>query len=415
MIDTYFSAPKTLRRLRTGLSGIHIDTFAGALKRDGYAPATAVRYLRVAAHLGMFLIRTRTTFADLDVGTVAAFRRHLRRCRCPASNGGRTGYHAQFGVQLFHQHLIQRGICPSPPVAMGAPPVPALITDFVTWFRLHRGVASPTLRLYVRGATAALDALGADVGTWTPHAVRRFLLDRADHGGAETTQKLITAVRAFLRYLAFRGDVRPDLVLAVPAIAHWRLASLPRGLSADELDRLLTACEGDRPARMRDRAMVLLLARLGLRAGDLAQLRLTDIDWTQGTVQVTGKGRYQVRLPLPQDVGEAVLRYLACRPHVRETDRVFLRTLAPVAPFRSGDGVSSVVTRALQRAGIDAPRPGAHLLRHTAATDMLRHGVPLDQIGLVLRHRSLDMSAYYAKVDVAALRQIAQPWPGRQS
>ena len=161
--------------------------------------------------------------------------------------------------------------------------------------------------------------------------------------------------------------------------------------------------------------MVLLLARLGLRAGDVAQLRLPDLDWEQGTIQVTGKGRYQVRLPLPQEVGDAVLRYLATRPRVPETDRVFLTTIAPVAPLRSSDAVSSVVARAFQRAGIHIARPGAHVLRHTAATEMLRHGVSLDHIGLVLRHRSLDMSAYYAKVDLTTLRQVAQPWPGRRS
>jgi len=161
--------------------------------------------------------------------------------------------------------------------------------------------------------------------------------------------------------------------------------------------------------------MILLLSRLGLRAGDVAQLRLPDLDWQQGTIHVTGKGRYQVRLPLPQAVGEAILRYLASRPHVPETDRVFLTTIAPVSAFRSGDAVSSVVARAFQRAGIRVARPGAHVLRHIAATEMLRQGVSLDHIGLVLRHRSLDMSAYYAKVDIAVLRQVAQPWPGRQS
>jgi integrase len=154
------------------------------------------------------------------------------------------------------------------------------------------------------------------------------------------------------------------------------------------------------------------LSRLGLRAGDVAQLRLADIDWSNGTLQVTGKGRYQVRLPLPQEVGNALLRYLDCRLQVGDSDRVFLRSIAPSTPFASGDGVSSVVKHALRRAGVDAPVKGAHLLRHTAATEMLRHGVPLDQIGLVLRHRSIDMTAYYAKVDVALLQSVAQPWPG---
>ena len=415
MIDQYFSAPKTLRRLRDGLSGPCIDAFAEALTRDGYAPATVVRYLRAAAHLGVFLTRRRKTFADLDADAVRAFRRHLRRCRCPASNGGRIGHHAPFAVQRFQAYLIERGLSPRPTVSDARPPIPALITEFTGWYQTHRGVAPPTLRHYARGATAMLDALGVDVRTWTPQGVRKFLLAAVTGGLAESTQKLITATRAFLRYLAFRGEARADLVLAVPAVAHWRLASLPHHLSADELARVLAVCDGDRPARVRDRAMVLLLSRLGLRAGDVAQLRLSDLDWEQGTIHVMGKGRYQVRLPLPQEVGEAVLQYLASRPHVPETDRVFLTTIAPVSPFRSGDAVSSVVARAFQRAGIHVARPGAHVLRHTAATEMLRQGVSLDHIGLVLRHRSLDMSAYYAKVDIAVLRQVAQPWPGRRS
>jgi integrase len=154
-----------------------------------------------------------------------------------------------------------------------------------------------------------------------------------------------------------------------------------------------------------------MLVRLGLRSGDVAALRLSDIDWINGTLQVTGKGRYQVRLPLPQDVGDALLRYLDCRPANVATDHVFMRSNAPYRPFVSGDGVSSVVKHALKRANIDTPARGAHLLRHTAATEMLRNGVPLDQAGLVLRHRSIDMTAYYAKADVALLKQIAQPWP----
>ena len=282
---------------------------------------------------------------------------------------------------------------------------------FQAWFQIHRGVAQPTLRLYSRGAAELLGALGEDVRAWTPQALRAFLLDRANQCGAETTQKLITSLRAFLRYLSFRGEARPDLDLAIPAIAHWRLASLPRCLSAKELERLIAACDGGTPTRLRDRAVVLLLSRLGLRAGDVAQLRLADINWENGTLQVIGKGRYQVRLPLPQDVGDALLRYLECRPQVDDTDRIFLRGIAPFRPFISAHCVSGVVKRALQRAGIKAPVQGAHLLRHTAATEMLRNGVPLDQIGLVLRHRSIDVSAYYAKVDVALLRQIAQPWP----
>jgi site-specific recombinase XerD len=416
MIETYFSAPKTLRRLRTGLTGPHIDGFADALQQQGYSPWIAVCYLRAASHLGWWVQRQGGVLSDIDTGTLETFGRHLSRCRCYQSNKRRkTGYYACFGVKLFQRYLIQLGICTNRPTSNMRDNEPVLVTAFRDWFRTHRGATEPTLRLYSRGAAELLHALGDDVGRWSVQAVREFLLDRASRCGAPTTQKLITSLRAFLRYLSFLGEARGDLDLAIPAIAHWRLATLPRCLSGEEVDRIIAACDGSTPTRLRDRAMLLMLSRLGLRAGDVAQLRFTDIDWKNGTFQVMGKGRYQVRLPLPQDVGDALRRYLERRPRVDHTDRIFLRGIAPFKPFASGDGVSSVVTRALQRAGVEAPARGAHLLRHTAATEMLRHGVPLDQIGLVLRHRSIDVTAYYAKVDVALLRQIAQPWPGVNS
>jgi site-specific recombinase XerD len=289
--------------------------------------------------------------------------------------------------------------------------VPVLVTAFCDWFRTHRGVKEPTLKHYARGATDLLRTLGEDVGQWKAQALRSFLLERSSQCGTSTTQSLITSLRAFLRFLNFRGECRDDLALAIPAVAHWRLARLPRCLSAEEVQQLIAARDGTESGQLRDRAILLMLARLGLRSGDVARLRLSDIDWNSGTLQVTGKGRYQVRLPLPQDVGDALLRYLECRPANIDTDHVFIRSNAPRRPFASGDGVSAVVKHALKRANIDSPAKGAHLLRHTAATEMLRNGVPLDQAGLVLRHRSIDMTAYYAKADVALLKQIAQPWP----
>jgi site-specific recombinase XerD len=410
MLETYFSAPKTLLRLRGGICGPHIDAFADGLERNGYAPASAVRYIRAASHLGCFVQRKGHVLRDIDLNTLDSFSRHLRRCRCPHFKRGRISYHAHFGVKLFHHHLVGCGICPSEPV-QNPTPTPALVTAFCDWFRTHRGVKEPTLRHYARGATDLLRTLGEDVSQWNAQAVRDFLLERASQCGTPTTQALITSLRAFLRFLTFRGESRDDLALAIPAVAHWRLARLPHCLSAEEVDRLIAACDGAEPGRLRDRAILLMLARLGLRAGDVAHLRLTDIDWNNGTLQVTGKGRYQVRLPLPQDVGDALLRYLECRPANLNTDHVLIRSIAPYRPFASGDGVSSVVRHALQRANINAPAKGAHLLRHTAATEMLRNGVPLDQAGLVLRHRSIDMTAYYAKADVGLLQQIAQPWP----
>jgi site-specific recombinase XerD len=411
MLEEYFSAPKTLARLRSGLSGPYIDGFADALELDGYSSLSAVRYVRAAVHFGRFLQRRSGSFAEIDPSTLDTFYRHLPRCHCPLLRGGRDHYHTRFGAKRFHTYLVRTGVC-QPHYSPGASRLePELIVSFRNWFRQHRGATESTLRLYTRGAAALIGALGGDPRCWKAVQVREFMLDRSRHCGAGTTQKLVTSLRAFLRYLRFRGLCSADLDQAVPAFAHWRLARLPRCLSAEEVDRLIAACDGSSPRRLRDRAIILMLVRLGLRAGDVSQLRLSDIDWQCGTLRVVGKGRHEVRLPLPQDAGEAILRYLECRPPVHSSDRVFLRHIAPFKPLLSGHGVSNVVKRALRRAGIKAPAKGAHLLRHTAATEMLRHGVPLHQIGLVLRHRSLDMTAYYAKADVGLLKQVAQPWP----
>ena len=314
-----------------------------------------------------------------------------------ARHGRAPQPHTIFGARLFCQHLVEIGVCRSAPAAL-QPAEPCLVADFKVWLRKHRGASDSTIKLYARDAAHLKAALGDDSERWEPAAIRSFFL-------------LTTSLRAFLRYLAVKGRCRAGLADVVPGYAHWRLADLPRYLAAEQLNRLIAACDGEVVERRRDRAILLLLARLGLRAGDVAQLRLDDIEWETGSLRVSGKSRYEVRLPLPQDVGDAIAAYLARRPSTCPSDHVFLRNIAPFRPFRNGDGVSSVVKRLMQRAGVVAPVKGAHVLRHTAATEMLRRGVPLEKIGLVLRHRGIDTTARYAKADVALLKQIALPWP----
>ena len=243
MLEKFFSAPKTLRRLRGGISGPHIDAFADDLERDGYAPASAVRYIRAAAHLGCFVQRKGDVLSDIDLNILDSFCHHLRRCRCPHFKRGKISYHAQFGVKLFHRHLVGCGICPSESV-QNLPANPALVTAFCDWFRTHRGAKEPTLRQYARSATDLLRTLGEDVGQWNARALRDFLLERASQCRKETTKSLVPALRAFLRFLNFRGECRDDLALAIPAVASWRLARLPHCLSAEEVDRLIAACNG---------------------------------------------------------------------------------------------------------------------------------------------------------------------------
>lgn len=411
MLDTYLVAPKTLKRLRSGPSGAFIDGFADALEGDGYSAASAIRYLRAADHLGRFMLAVGSSLANTGPQTPEVFYRHLPTCSCPGAKGGKVNHHNYFGARRFYKYLITIGVCQDHASLIAEIREPEIVIDFRRWLQKHRGAKAPTIRLYCRDATLMLEVLGDDTSQWNPKQIRMYLLNGARSCGIATAEKRVTSARAFLRYLGVQDLCRPGLDQAVPALAHWRLATLPRCLGADEVDHLISACDGNSCSRLRDRAVVLLLVRLGVRAGDLACLRMGDIEWETGTLRVSGKGRYEVRLPLPQDAGEALLRYLESRPRIAGSDHVFVRNIAPFKPLISGDGISSIVKRALKRASISSPAKGAHLLRHTAATEMLRHGLPLDQVGLVLRHRGIDTTAYYAKADVALLKRIAQPWP----
>ena len=261
-----------------------------------------------------------------------------------------------------------------------------------------------------------LPGLGDDPGTYDAELVRRVILAEAQRSSRPYIKTMTTALRGYLRFLAAQGVCRPWLDRAVPAIPQWRLSALPRYLPSADVERLIASCDLTKPHGIRDKAILLLLARLGLRAGDILGMRLDDIEWNEGTLRVRGKGRREVRLPLPQDAGDALLDYLErARPRV-DDDRMFLRSSAPYRSFAGPCAISDVVRLALKRAGIaDPPSRGTNLLRHSAATGMLRAGATLDAIGAVLRHQSTDTTAHYAKVDVAMLQQIAQSWPGDAS
>jgi site-specific recombinase XerD len=238
-------------------------------------------------------------------------------------------------------------------------------------------------------------------------------VQRHAHGHSPTwAQSMVTALRALLRYLHQHGRTPTNLADCVPAVATWSLARLPGFLSAEQTEQVLEHCDRKSATGRRDYAMLLLCARLGLRAGEVAALRLEDIDWAAGCLTIHGKGGRWAQMPLPQDVGAAIAAYLLDGRPVCRDRRVFIRDHAPRIGFSSSSSVSAVATRALARAQITSPRPGAHLLRHSLATEMLRQGASLAEIGQVLRHQHPDTTRIYAKVDLPALRQLAQPWPG---
>jgi site-specific recombinase XerD len=281
---------------------------------------------------------------------------------------------------------------------------------------LQRGTCDATLSRHRRYVRKLLAQLGDIPSQWDAHGLRAFVLNQSRRGGSATVQACAATVRMFVRFLIAEGHCAVGLDAAIPRVAHWRLAVLPRSLRPDDVERVIASCDSTSPVGRRDRAILLLLARLGLRAGDVAHLRLRDIAWQEAWIQVRGKSRHEVRLPLTQEVGQAIVDYLQHGRPRTNLEFVFVRSRAPLRALDSHGAVSGIVARALQRAGIPRPTRGAaHLLRHSFATSMLREGASLQDIGALLRHRSIETTQIYAKVDVAALQSIAQPWPEVQS
>jgi len=277
--------------------------------------------------------------------------------------------------------------------------------------RVQRGTCDATLTNYGFHIRQLLKQLGEEPSQWNAHSLRAFLLEKSRPCGLAAATTCTTALRMFVRFLIADGQCAVGLDAAIPTLAHWRLAALPRYLQPDDVERVIASCDPASSAGRRDRAILLLLARLGLRAGDIAHLRLSDIDWQRAWVHVCGKSRRHTRLPLSQEVGQAIVAYLQDDRPRTTTHALFGRCRPPIGGLAPG-AVTAIVVRALHRAGVARPgRGAAHLLRHSVATSMLRHGASLQEISVLLRHRSIETTQIYAKVDVTALRSIAQPWP----
>jgi site-specific recombinase XerD len=278
--------------------------------------------------------------------------------------------------------------------------------------RVNRNIGQACLYNYSLAIRDLLHVMGDDPSRFDAQGIRKFVLNRSRSCGKAKAKTMVTALRAFIRFLITAGLCPVGLDAAIPTLAHWHLSTLPRYLQAEEVERVVAACRADTAVGLRDRAIVLLLARLALRASDIVHLRLDDIDWKEGWIRVCGKGRRETRLPLLQEVGEAIVSYVKeSRPSV-DTDTLFIRSIAPLRGFASHSTISVIVAEAMRRAGVACSvRGAAHVLRHSAATAMLRQGASLQDIAVVLRHRSIETTSIYAKVDVLALREIAQPWP----
>ena len=408
MLEFYLDSDFKRRQLRGCPVGDHMDSFADWLQTKGYKRRPAQLTLRGAAHFACWASTRDIPIGFLDETVVDSFTRHVPTCICRHPFRGRNKYHAA-GARRLVEHMQETGFLSSTRSEPEA--VSHLISGFSDWMRCHRGTTESTLVNYIHVVKEFLLALGEDTATYDASRVRAFIFASASRSGYGHAKSVVNTTRMFLRFLAVYGYCSPNLVESVPGIACWKLSSLPRYICADDVDRLVTVCDPATPSGSRDRAVILLLVRLGLRAADVRDLRLGDLDWSQGRVRVMGKGRCETWLPLPQDAGDAILHYMSNHRPAIDDEHVFLRVHAPVGPLPSSGPISKLVRRAIRHAGVKAPSMGAHVLRHSAATEMLRQGASLDVIGAVLRHRRVDTTAHYAKVDIALLRAVAQPWP----
>jgi site-specific recombinase XerD len=407
MTETYFPDPRVRQRLYEGPLATHIDILAEQLTRQGYSTATARDKLRLIAHLSRWLDHNKLSVKDLNEACIARFRCYRRR-------QGRVDHHAASTCQTLLGLLRETGVIPFVPDPREDNEQRRIEDDYKVYLARERGLASATIVNYtaiVRDFVAANPMLD----TLCPTDINTFIRRCSHQYSRRRLQLIVTGLRSFLRYLQQRGKISTDLATAVPTVANWRRADIPKTITPEQVETLLATCDPATTAGRRDRAILLLLARLGLRASEVVAMRLDDIDWAAGTFVVRGKGPRHERMPLLEDVGKALANYLSDGRPACDTRRVFIRLCAPYRGLNHPSSLCDVVKRALARAGINAPFKGAHLLRHSLATRLLGSGASLLEIGELLRHERVETTQIYVKLDLGALRSLAQPWPGGAS
>jgi site-specific recombinase XerD len=398
-----------LSRPLEGPLASQVTAFAKWVREQGYARHPRYRRVLVAAcfsrWLGLKAVAVRRVSSEHQVQYLRVRARHVQ------IQSGDAPALAQ-----FMNFLRCRGIVPRekiPPRRLI--PTEEVVHTFQGYLR-KRMLAEGTLVYYVAFVRKFLvDRFGhgpVKLSRLSAGDVVRFVQRQAPRLHLKRAKLLTTALRSFLHYARYRGQVKCDLAAAVPTVASWSMSSIPRAIPADAVRRLLASINRRTAIGCRDYAILLLLARLGLRASEVVRLRLKDIDWNAGSITVQGKGDQRSVLPLPADVGSAIATYLRRGRPRCGSRHIFLRTKAPIRALRGPASIAYLVQHNLARAGIQAPTNGAHQFRHALATEMLQHGASLAEIGHVLRHRSPETTKIYTSIDLHSLRTLALPWPG---
>ena len=407
--EEYLGRSRLFRRLKSGPEGQLIEVYAARLAKDGLARHGTWRCLNLVGDLLSWIAGSRSKLTDLDERMVERYLRY---------RGGKQSIQPGDLAALKRWLSVLRDAGSIAPAALL--PITSqdqIFEEFGDYLRRERGLApksivrhQPFIRRFLHEVCPA--GVG-DLGRIRQEEVIRYIERHARDWSAGTGKAMCWSLRAFLRYLHHRGLNPLALAGCVPSIRQWKLASLPTYLSTAQVQKVLHGCDRATAMGRRDYAILMMLAKLGLRADEVATLTLDDVDWRSGEMLVRAKGRQRARMPIPPDVGAAVVAYLRDGRPKSSCRRLFLRTLAPNVGFASGCAITMIAKTALERAGIRGyAHQGAHIFRHSLATELLRSGATLSEIGRLLRHESHDTTRIYAKVDVDALRTLSLPWPG---
>lgn len=393
----------------------HLSSYRERLSLLGYHPCARRVLYSGAEHFAAWLRVSRLAWEDISEDAIARFVSH--DCQCGLWR--KTGELATTGKQKRRRGALRflsylKAEAALQPSILGNPE-PDIVKAYRFWLKQHCGASDTTVDGYLGEMSRWLSILGEEPSAYTPRLIRDIVLQQSADRKPASIRKTATVLRSFLRFLAASNQCSPALIQAVPVSRIPRLSGLPRYAPAATIEKIIDACSTGSPVELRDRAIITLLARLGLRAGDIRAMRLGDIDWPNGLLKVHGKGRRSVILPLPQDAGDAILDYLDRGRPLATNDYLFICASAPYSGLGASSTVADIVSRVLARAGITGVPTGAHMFRHSLATALLRRGGSLETIGTVLRHKSPETTAIYAKVDVDMLMRVAQPWPEARS
>lgn len=410
MSNQIYLSSEREQRLKNGPIGAFTDELATVFLERGYPKRDLVARFAVTEELNSWLIREKIKLLDFDKHRIDQFIRHRSKQK-PMRRRGET-----VTLDLLVGILRTHGEIPFPqPEQVSQSEVEQILSRYNHHLVEVQGLSFSTVYNYLyRTRRFLLNIFGSraiDFGAVCAQSITRFIREYAPQYSCRESGLMVCALRSFLRFLLLQGEIAVDLASCVPTVPNRRHAGVPQYLSLQELEHLLERSKGESPLQIRNHAILLLLSRLGLRAFEVVALTLEDVDWEHGELIVNGKGARQTRFPLPVDVGEALVAYLKNGRPSCSTRRFFICSRAPVKPLKGSCTVSTIVRRCLRRAGLNPANKGAHLLRHTLATECLRQGATLPEVGEILRHKQIDTTAIYAKVDFTRLAALARPWP----